>query len=66
MYRDISFSKVGNTLNRLKLRIKELFPDSGLSKVCMELTVIVNEIETLTSGISRKAWQKITILQQSE
>ncbi|MBV1911656.1 MAG: hypothetical protein KUG78_20355 [Kangiellaceae bacterium] len=32
-----------------------------------ETTVIsaVNEIESLTSGISRKAWQKIMILQQS-
>ena len=26
----------------------------------------VNEIESLTSGISRKAWQKIMILQQSK
>lgn len=53
MYRDISFLKVGNTLNRLSNRIEERFPDSGLLEVCLELAVIVKETETNLRSISR-------------
>lgn len=45
MYRNINFSKVVNTLNRLNNRIEERFPDSGLYLVCQELKVVLDETE---------------------
>lgn len=62
MYRDISFSKVGNTLKRLKDRIEERFPSSGLLKVCSELAVIVKETEPNLQSISRpNYWLRGTV-----
>jgi len=53
MYRDIKFSKVGNTLNRLNDRIVERFPESGLHKVCQELILVFQETEPNLQLISK-------------
>ena len=53
MYRDINFSKVGNTLTRLNDRITERFPESGLHKVCQELILVFQETEPNLQVISK-------------
>jgi hypothetical protein len=53
MYRDIDFAKVIKTLERLKLRIEERFPGSGLYRVCCELLVISNETQPHLQKISK-------------
>ena len=53
MYRNIDFTKVGKTLNRLHDRIVERFPDSGLHKVCEELVVVLYETKPNLAKISR-------------
>lgn len=78
MYRHLDADKTIVTLEALNSRIAERFPGAGLSRVCSELckvgalyaqnfkdTVVlsaVNELESLTTGLSRKIWQKIMIL----
>ena len=42
---------------------KRRFPAVRLDEVAL---AAVNEIETLTTGLSRKIWQKITILKNVE
>jgi len=53
MYRDIDFIRVGNTLARLKNRVEERFPESGLLNVCKELIKITNETEPNLALISK-------------
>jgi len=43
-YRELDESNIINTIDRLKARISERFPGSGLSKVADELTRIGNEV----------------------
>lgn len=80
------------TIAKLRQRIEERFPTSGLAEVCAELEKLgakaeatseelarprlaqrfsdgvvlssVNEVEDLTTGLSRKIWQKLMILEQ--
>ena len=48
-YRQLNETNILQTLERLKLRIAERFPDSGLSKVADELRTVAGEVsETVT------------------
>lgn len=53
MYRDIEFEKVGKTLLRLRDRIEERFPQSGLLGVCDELLVIASETKANLTALAK-------------
>ncbi len=52
-YRKLNLSKTIETIDQLKLRIEDRFPDSGLSKVCGELGDIAKESSKTISFISK-------------
>jgi hypothetical protein len=52
-YRELDESHILSTLERLKLRISERFPDSGLSKVAKELIAIGNEVTDTAAYLRR-------------
>jgi hypothetical protein len=60
-YRSLDPAKIAVTIERLCDRVEERFPGSGLGRVCREL----HEIESLTTGLCRKFWQKVMILYSS-
>jgi hypothetical protein len=70
-YLALDAAEIVRTIERLGNRIEERFPGSGLGSVCRQLLEIsrrareraeVNEIEDLTTGLSRKIWQRLTIV----
>jgi len=66
MYRRLDGARIVETLERLRQRIGERFPGSGLERVSGDLLDAVNDVETLTTGLSRKIWQKIMIIDTLE
>ncbi len=67
-YKLLDADKVAETVVKLSQRIEERFPEAGLARMCRELDddvvlAAVNEVETLTTGLSRKIWQKLMILE---
>ncbi len=62
MYRNINFEKVTRTLSRLQKRVSERFPESGLTKVCVELQVIAAETESNLVKISKpNIWLRVSV-----
>jgi hypothetical protein len=60
MYRKLSLSKTVETIEQLKLRIGDRFPNSGLSKVCGELGDIANESTRTIQFVSKPIyWLRI-------
>jgi hypothetical protein len=60
MYRKLNLYKTVETIEQLKLRIEDRFPDSGLSKVCGELADIAKESTTTIRFISKPIyWLRI-------
>jgi hypothetical protein len=56
-YRNLDISDVVATLQKLTARIGERFPNSGLHKVCKELTSMAQQTSARASNISRpKFW----------
>lgn len=53
MYRRLEARKIVETADRLQHRIRERFPDSGLSKVAMELGKIAHEAEARSARLQR-------------
>ena len=53
MYRRLDPHRITETLGTLQARICERFPESGLSKVCAELTAIANEARKRARHLSR-------------
>ncbi len=59
-YRKLDLYKTLETIEQLKLRIEDRFPESGLSKVCEELRDIAKESTTTINFISRPIyWLRI-------
>lgn len=56
MYRELNLERTQQTINVLKKRIEERFPDSGLSKVGVELCEVANETEGKIQRISKPIW----------
>lgn len=52
MYRTLNPAKIITTIEKLKLRIEERFPGSGLGKVCAELLTLARESEHRVKDIS--------------
>ena len=60
MYRKLDFNKVNTSIDNLYLRIEERFPNSGLSKVCMELKTINKECDKAIRFITKPIyWLRI-------
>lgn len=60
MYRKLDLAKTRETIERLKLRIADRFPESGLSKVCAELGDIADKSSQTIGFISRPIyWLRI-------
>ncbi len=60
MYRKLDIYKTIETIDRLKLRIEDRFPDSGLSKVCGELNDIAKQSSKTIHFISKPIyWLRI-------
>jgi hypothetical protein len=53
MYRTLNSEKIVETLERLRRRIAERFPNSGLSKVCAELAEVARENDKRTYMLQR-------------
>jgi len=61
VYRKLDLAKTTETIALLQLRIKERFPESGLSKVCGELGDIAKESSKTIQFISRPIyWLRIS------
>lgn len=59
-YRKLNLGKTTETIERLKLRIEDRFPDSGLSKVCSELNELAKKSSNTISFISKPIyWLRI-------
>lgn len=54
MYRSLNAGKIVETLERLERRIAERFIDSGLARVCRELTRVARESSERVERISRR------------
>ena len=52
-YRELDEANILRTLERLKHRIEERFPDSGLSKVATELRIIASEVRDTVEHLTR-------------
>lgn len=60
MYRKLDLTKTKETIDRLKLRIEDRFPESGLSKVCGELSEIASKSSRTIHFVSRPIyWLRI-------
>jgi len=55
-YRQLNEGEIINTLSALQDRIRERFPDSGLSRVCGELLEIARECSERIERIQRPHW----------
>lgn len=55
-YSELKPSAIIGTLNRLRMRIDERFPDSGLGKVAAELGGVADVIVELAERLSRPFW----------
>ena len=53
MYRSLNSEKIVDTIEILRRRIDERFPDSGLGKVCRELLTIARESQERSAWIAR-------------
>ena len=64
MYRSLDSEKIVDTIDLLRRRIEERFPESGLGKVCRELLTIARESQERSAWIARphKALRVITWL----
>jgi hypothetical protein len=61
MYRKLNLYKTVETIEQLKLRIEDRFPNSGLSKVCGELRDIARESTAVIRFISKPIyWLRIS------
>jgi hypothetical protein len=56
LYRRLDAVKIVETLERLRLRIDERFPDSGLLRVASEVTQVAREAEDRCRFIDRPQW----------
>jgi len=56
LYRQLDEAKILQTLERLKLRIGERFPGSGLSRVAEELLVVSGEVSDTARYLRQPAW----------
>lgn len=62
VFKTIDIDKVGSTIERLKMRIAERFPDSGLLQVAGELHEICNESAVRNEFISQpQVWLRILV-----
>jgi hypothetical protein len=55
-YRELDDAKIGQTLERLRRRIGERFPESGLSRVCEELIVVSRETKECVAYLRSPIW----------
>lgn len=55
-YRELDDSKISETLERLRRRIGERFPESGLSKVCEELIAVSRETQECVAYLRSPIW----------
>jgi hypothetical protein len=55
-YQTLDPAKLIATLERLKTRIEKTFPDSGLSKVCGELTAVARHTSARAAEIAAHNW----------
>lgn len=53
MYRKLDLNKTVETIQKLKLRIEDRFPEAGLAKVCGELLSVAKESEPKIAFISK-------------
>lgn len=53
MYRNLDSRRISETIETLRNRITERFPDCGLSKVCAELSEISRETKEKCEWISK-------------
>ena len=56
MYQSLDPVRIIETLDRLKARIEKRFPDSGLSKVCSELTATARHTSARAAKIAAHNW----------
>ncbi len=56
MYTELKLEHVQQTLRKLASRIRERFPDSGLSQVAAELCTIADETEPVLDRLRRPYW----------
>lgn len=56
MYRMLDSTKIVATIDKLKSRIDERFPDSGLGRVCGELGQLARENTARAARLERPAW----------
>ena len=62
MYRQLDPAKIDQTAIALRRRIVQYFPDSGLSKVCVELEAVIEETEARCRWIAEpKLWLRLLI-----
>ena len=66
-YLALDSARIVATVDKLSMRINERFPESGLSKVVVQVSHVAlkAKIESLTTGFSRKIWQKLMIVYSS-
>ena len=55
-YSELQPAQIIDTARRLEQRIRERFPDSGLSRVAAELTRVGGETERVTARLRRPIW----------
>ncbi|MFN7962594.1 MAG: hypothetical protein U0002_15095 [Thermoanaerobaculia bacterium] len=55
-YRRLDSAKIIETVVRLRARIAERFPDSGLSRVCAEIEQVARETEARSAWIAEPKW----------
>lgn len=55
-FRQLDARSIASTLERLRNRIAERFPGSGLSRVATELLAVAGETEALTAYLRRPHW----------
>jgi hypothetical protein len=55
-YQTLDPAKIIETLERLKARIEQRFPNSGLSRVCVELTITAGKTAKRAADIAAHNW----------
>jgi hypothetical protein len=63
MYRRLDGTRIVDTLERLRQRIAALHVQDSRDPVVLDA---VNDVETLTTGLPSKIWQKIMIIDTLE
>lgn len=62
VYRTIDAALVLQTLEKLRLRIGERFPQAGLGKVCAELAVLAGDTQSRVTGLAKPMiWIRIGV-----